>query len=614
MCGIIGFTGMDNALPRLLSGLSALEYRGYDSAGVAFFRGAELMLRKAGGRLDNLRRQLERELTCGQENSGHIRSGIGHTRWATHGEPSDANSHPHGNGRVYAVHNGIIENYVAIGEDLESLGYSFTSDTDTERAVLLIDRLYSQMGDPVAALHAASEMLQGSFALGVMFADRKDKIYAIRRDSPLLVSPCEDGVFMESDVSAVIRYTGSFTRLEEGEVAVLEGDGARFYGKDGNEIEKRYESVEWDVEAAEKGGFMHFMLKEIYEEPSALVKTVRPRIRDGLPEQGLWGMSDGELALIDRIHIVACGTAMHAGLVGKYVIEKLARVPVCVEIASEWRYRDPLIGDRDVVLIISQSGETADTLAALRLAKKRGVRTVAIVNVTGSSIAREADFTLYTWAGPEIAVASTKAYTVQTALLYLMAISLARVKGTLPNNGAQKPCEALLSAGDAIKKTLQLDTVCASVARKYCKHGSIFFIGRGIDYAVAVEAALKMKEISYIHCEAYAAGEMKHGTISLIEEGTPVFAFATQGALLEKTFSNVKEVVSRGASVVLFAAEGTEIPPSIADDVIYLPRMPEELMVFPAATAAQLLAYHTAVQLGADVDKPRNLAKSVTVE
>ncbi len=608
MCGIIGFTGKDMAVPKLIEGLSALEYRGYDSAGIAYFTDGVLKTTKASGRLS----ALEEKISCAS--TENALTGIGHTRWATHGEPSERNSHPHGNGRVYGVHNGIIENYSELTSYLEDKGYFFTSDTDTERGILLIDYLYRKTSDPVKAMHSAAEIMKGSFAIAVMFDDRPDTVYAMRRGSPLLACPSEVGMFVSSDISAVLRYTRRFARIDEGEVAVLTRDSIEFFSRDGKRISKMLEEVSWDVEAAERGGYPHFMIKEINEEPDAVSRTLRPRIKDGRPSFELNNLTPKHIKRIRQIHIVACGTAMHAGLIGKYAIEKLARIPVNVEIASEFRYRDPIINEDDLVVIISQSGETADTLAALRLAKEKGVHTLAVVNVPGSTIAREADSVIYTWAGPEIAVASTKAYSVQIALLYLLAVNFGEATGTLSESMVKELCGELEVISEYIEKSLKLSDKCQSLAEKYKSHKNIFFIGRGHDYALSMEAALKMKEISYIHCEAYAAGELKHGTISLIEDGTPVFAYATDPSLFEKTISNIKEVKARGAVVLLVTGEGMRVPDGVADDVIEVPRVSELFMPLCGVVPAQMLAYYTAVGLDLDVDKPRNLAKSVTVE
>ncbi|MBE6568841.1 MAG: glutamine--fructose-6-phosphate transaminase (isomerizing) [Ruminococcaceae bacterium] len=603
MCGIIGFTGKSPAVPKLLEGLAALEYRGYDSAGAAYFTPDGLRTEKVGGRLSVLASRLsgttDADITCG----------IGHTRWATHGTVSDANAHPHGNGRVYGVHNGIIENYRELTLWLAERGYTFTSDTDTERAVLLIDCLYRETGDPVKAMGEAAQRMTGSFAFALLFADRPGKIYAMRRGSPLFAAVSPEGTFAVSDIAAVLRYTRHFTRIGEGETAVLTAEGITFIAEDGSTVEKEYEWAEWDRTAAEKGGFPHFMLKEIWEEPTAVSATLAPLLSDSS-----FGLTETQIQNIRQIHIAACGTAMHAGLMGKYFMEKLARIPVNVEISSEFRYRDPILHPEDPVILISQSGETADTLAALRLAKERGNFTLAVVNVPGSAIAGEADAVLYTAAGPEIAVASTKAYTVQLAVLIYLAIRFGRIRGTLTQTEADGLLAQLADAHLYIEKALALSEACRHMAEKYRDHKNIFFIGRGRDYALSLEAALKMKEITYIHCEAYAAGEMKHGTISLIEKGTPVFAFATESAVWDKLLSNIQEVRSRGAQVLLFAPASLPVPEDAACDIIRLPDAPEICLPLCAAVPAQLMAYHTAVLLGRDVDKPRNLAKSVTVE
>ncbi len=605
MCGIIGYTGIRKALPMLLEGLAALEYRGYDSAGVAYFADGVIKAVKSGGRLRNLSGKL-----CSLD-TDTVTCGIGHTRWATHGEASDRNSHPHGNERVYAVHNGIVENFGEISDYLTGIGYTFTSDTDTERAVLLIDHIYRKTGDPIIALTEVQKHLKGSYAMAIVFGDYPEAIYAMRRESPLLVSPSDTGYFLESDISAVLRYTDSFVRLEEGEIALLTKDTAKFYDSDGVQINKAYEKATWDIEAAERGGYPHFMLKEIFEEGEAIRKTLRTRIKDSLPNIGI---KSDTFKNVGTIHITACGTAMHAGLIGKIAIEKLARIQVNVEIASEFRYKDPILGENDLVIVISQSGETADSLAALRLAKTRGISTLAIVNVPGSTIAREADSTLYTWAGPEIAVASTKAYSVQIALLYLIATEAALEKGAVRTEDAMKLCDELSGINKRIEMTYRLADTCRNLAERYKDHESIFFIGRGHDYALSMEAALKMKEISYIHCEAYAAGELKHGTISLIDKGTPVIAFATRQSVYDKMLSNIKEVKARGADVLLLVPEGTEVADGTADERVFIPKVSDIFMPLTTVTVAQLLAYYVAVARGCDVDKPRNLAKSVTVE
>ena len=611
MCGIIGYTGGANAVPRLLEGLESLEYRGYDSAGIAVFdTNNTLKVVKSKGRLALLRDKLNH---LADKLEGHC--GIGHTRWATHGEPSDVNAHPHGTPRVYIVHNGIVENYHEIKDFLLGKGYTFVSETDTEIAAKLIDYYFVETGDPTAAMQKALSQLTGSYALGVVFAGHPDTIYAARKDSPLILALSDNGNFIASDIPAVLRYTNRYCRIDEGELAIVTPRAVTVLSRDGKPVEKKIETADWDVEAAEKGGYEHFMMKEIHEEPDALIKTVRPRVKNGMPDFGIPELTDERLASFENIHVVACGTAMHAGLIGKYAVEKLARVPVNVEIASEFRYKDPILGKNDLVIIVSQSGETADTLAALRLAKERGVYTLAIVNVAGSSIAREADSVIYTWAGPEIAVASTKAYTVQLAVMYLFALRLAYACGKLDEQKTKAYTAELLDmAPKMIQKALDSEKACAAIAKKYKDNNDIFFIGRGADYALSMESALKLKEISYIHCEAYAAGELKHGTISLITDGTPVFALANYAGLYEKMLSNIKEVRARGARVILMCDENAVIPENIADDILRVPTLDELFMPIPTATLSQLIAYYTARMLGCDVDKPRNLAKSVTVE
>lgn len=610
MCGIIGYTGSENAVPRLLEGLSALEYRGYDSAGIAVFEGNNSILCvKSKGRLALLREKISsdyKDLTS--------MCGIGHTRWATHGEPSDRNSHPHGTKRVMIVHNGIIENYAELKVKLTNLGYSFESETDTETAAKLVDLMYEQTKDPVLAMQKAAKELSGSYAIGAVFADFPGVIYAMRKDNPLIIALSENGNFIASDIPAFLRYTRNYLRIDEGEVAVITKENVTVYNGE-DVVEKSTETAEWDMEAAEKGGFDHFMLKEIHEEPDAIVKTLRPRIKDGMPDFGVAELDDKKLASFDRIHIVACGTAMHAGLIGKYAAEALARVPVNVEIASEFRYKNPILGKNDLMVIISQSGETADTLAALRLAKENGVYTLAIVNVTGSSIAREADSVIYTWAGPEIAVASTKAYSVQLSVMYMFALRLAYAKGALCEADVKKYVDELYNdIPKAVEKILSSKDAFVEIGKKYKDNEHIFFIGRGADYALSMEASLKLKEISYIHCEAYAAGELKHGTISLVTDGTPVFALANYDDLFEKMISNIKEVHARGARVILVCREGTQVPEGVADDILRVPDVSPLFMPVLAATATQLIAYYTALALECDIDKPRNLAKSVTVE
>ncbi len=608
MCGIIGYTGSENALPRLLAGLSALEYRGYDSAGVAFFKDASLDCIKSKGRIDILKEKVGSSLFSN--------CGIGHTRWATHGEPSDVNSHPHGTDRLYIVHNGIIENYAELKVELEAEGYSFVSETDTEVAAKVIDRAYGKTLDPVAALRSAAKEFRGSYAIAAVFENCPDKIFGIRRDNPMLAAVSPDGAFITSDISAVLSYTKTFVRPLEGEVAVASPDGIVLYGENGEIVTREFETALWSREEAEKGGFPYYMIKEIHEEPEALIKTLRPRIKGGMPHFDSELLTPERISRYSQIHIVACGTAYHAGLIAKFAIEGLARIRVNVELASEFRYNAPILSPDDLVVVISQSGETADTLAALRLAKENGVPVLGVVNVAGSAIARESDSVIYTLCGPEIAVASTKAYSVQCALLYLIAIHIAHSLGRLDNASASALTNELLNdIPKAVASVIsEKSELLSEIAQNFKNSKSIFFIGRGIDNALTNEAALKCKEISYIHCEAYAAGELKHGTISLVTDGTPVCAVMTQGSVAEKMISNIREVKARGANLLLVTREGIPFPSDIADTVITLPAISELFMPITCGTVAQLMAYYLSLHLGIDVDKPRNLAKSVTVE
>ncbi len=610
MCGIIGYTGDKKCVPILLEGLRTLEYRGYDSAGVTVADDGGFVTVKSKGRLDDL----ENKINSSAELIGGC--GIGHTRWATHGEPSDTNSHPHSTDNLSLVHNGIIENYAEIEEMLIGAGYSFVSETDTERAAKLIDMFFKKSQNPIDAIHRATKVIRGSYAFGIIFKGHKDTVYSIRKDSPLIVAHSKDGGFIASDIPALLGYTSNYYRLDEGVIAIVKKEGVSFCDTHGKIVEQKLETVDWNVEQAQKGGFPHFMIKEIHEEPEAIRKTVEPRISNGLPFFGIDALDGEMLASFDAIHIVACGTAMHAGLIGKAMIEKLARTPVNVEIASEFRYRDPILGKNDLVILLSQSGETADTLAALRLAKSMSVYTLAIVNVIGSSVAREADSVLYTWAGPEIAVASTKAYSVQCAILYLLAIRIALLKEKITANKAKEICSAMLKEiPSAIEQALKMNDCIYNVASKLVASEHLFYIGRDIDCALCTEASLKLKEISYIHSEAYAAGELKHGTISLITDGIPVIALATVSKVCEKTVSGIREVRARGAYTVCICtkelSEKYDIP---CDELLLLPEISELLAVFPSATVLQLLAYHVSALKGLDVDKPRNLAKSVTVE
>ena len=606
MCGIVGYVGKRSAQDVLLDGLEKLEYRGYDSAGVALALDGGIRVVKSKGRLTQLRQKLAAQALA------QSFCGIGHTRWATHGEPSDVNSHPHSTPRVSIVHNGIIENYGILKERLIAKGYTFESETDTEVLVKLIDSCYT--GDPLRALQEALAKVRGSYALAVLFRDRPDTIFAVKRESPLIVGWGEGENFVASDIPALLKYTRRYSVLEEGDMAVCTAEGIRFYNEFAEPVQRPVLTADWDMEAAEKGGYPHFMLKEINEQPPAITATVSPRVEDGMPDLRIPQLTDEVLRGIGTVHLVGCGTAMHAGMVGKAAIETLARVPAEVDIASEFRYRDPILNPNDLVIIISQSGETSDTLAALKLAKSRGVPVLAIVNVVGSSIARAADYVLYTYAGPEIAVASTKAYMVQLCVLYLFALRLAYARGRLSAAETRRYTAQLLRAPEIIKARLADCDQIKYLASRYMNTQSCFFIGRGFDYSLSLEGSLKLKEISYVHSDAYAAGELKHGTISLITDGVPVIALATQKQVYEKTISNAKETRSRGARVLLFTTKDAVVPEGVADAVIRLDEYEDILMPLQLIVPLQLFAYYMAVLRGCDVDKPRNLAKSVTVE
>ncbi len=609
MCGIVGYVGARCAQNVLLDGLTKLEYRGYDSAGLALAVNGGIRVIKSKGRLTALRAKLQ-EATAAGLSAAHC--GIGHTRWATHGEPSDVNSHPHSTPYVSIVHNGIIENYGALKAMLETKGYTFVSETDTEVLVKLIDSCYH--GEPLRALAEALARVRGSYALAVLFRDWPDTLFAVRRESPLIVGYGEGENFLASDIPAILKYTRSYSVLEEGDMVVCKAGRVAFYDEFGRPVRRERLTADWDVEAAEKGGYPHFMLKEINEQPAAITATVSPRVENGLPDLRIPELSDEKLAAIKRVHLVACGTAMHAGMVGKAAIEKLARLPAETDIASEFRYRDPILDPEDLVVIISQSGETSDTLAALKLAKSRGVPVLAIVNVVGSSIARAADYVLYTYAGPEIAVASTKAYMVQMCVLYLFALRLAYARGTLTEAETRRYTAALQRAPEVVKPRLDDCEYIKYLASLFVNTQSCFFIGRGFDYALSLEGSLKLKEISYVHSDAYAAGELKHGTISLVTDGVPVIALATQHAVYEKTLSNAKETKTRGAKVLLFTTRDAVVPDGIADYVVRLDEYEDIFMPLQLIVPLQLFAYYMAVLRGCDVDKPRNLAKSVTVE
>lgn len=609
MCGIVGYVGPRDCSGVLVDALSKLEYRGYDSAGIAVFADGKIETVKTKGKLDDLRNKLKE---VGKP-SGNI--GIGHTRWATHGEPSDVNSHPHSGARVTIVHNGIIENYIELKEFLTAKGRTFISETDTEVVAQLLDYRYN--GDPVKTIDECMADLKGSFALGIMFKDFPDRIFAVRRESPLIVGVAKGECFIASDVPAILKYTRDYYLLEHNEIATLTADGVSFVNEYLQPIEKELKTADWDEEAAEKGGYPHFMIKEINEQPTAIRTTIMPRIKEGLPYLEKNGITQEKLRGFKNITIVACGTAMHAGMVGKYVIEDLARVPVTVDIASEFRYRNPIVSEGDLVIIISQSGETADSLAAMRLAKQKGATTLAIVNAKGSSIAREADMLIYTLAGPEISVASTKAYITQLSVMYLFAFKLALAKGTVGKAEIERLVSALTKMPEAVQYVIDnCEEQCKYIATKLITAESLLYIGRGLDYALSMEGSLKLKEVSYIHSESYAAGELKHGTISLIDDGMPVIAVATQTDVIPKTISNIVEVKSRGAKVILVCTDACarELKEGIADYVVQIPHSDEMLMPITAVVPLQLLAYYTSVNRGIDPDKPKNLAKSVTVE
>lgn len=611
MCGIVGYIGKRPAAPILLDGLSKLEYRGYDSAGMAIYDGTQINIEKCTGRLKVLS-----ELTHdGSTMPGTV--GIGHTRWATHGEPNDRNAHPQFNETrsIAVVHNGIIENYMKLKNKLINRGYQFISETDTEVVAHLLDYYYKKTnGDVIDTITKVMHRVEGSYALGIIFAEHPDEVYALRKDSPLIVGKSEEGNLIASDVPAVLKYTRDVYYIENEEIACLTADAIAFFNSDGESIEKTSKTIEWDINAAEKGGYEHFMLKEMYEQPKTVRDTLTPRIKDGKIVIEELGMSEEEIRAINRIHIVACGSAYHTGVTTKYIMEGLTRIPVEVDLASEFRYRNPILNKGDLVVIISQSGETADSLAALREAKAQGITTLGIVNVVGSSIAREADRVMYTWAGPEIAVATTKAYTAQLIAHYLLAIHFAQVKGMVTEEEVAEMLIDLKAIPAQIEMLLANKGNIQKIANRYVGAKDVFFIGRGIDYAIGMEGSLKLKEISYVHSEAYAAGELKHGTISLIEEGTLVTAIVTQKDLYKKTMSNIVEVRSRGAVVLAVTNEdNTEIEKN-ADYVIYIPQTNKYFTNSLAIIPLQLFAYYVSVGKGCDVDKPRNLAKSVTVE
>ncbi|MBR4955052.1 MAG: glutamine--fructose-6-phosphate transaminase (isomerizing) [Clostridia bacterium] len=607
MCGIVGYAGGKRAVPVLLNGLYKLEYRGYDSAGVALLEDGDITVIKTKGRINTLDQKL-------QETPSSSRCGIGHTRWATHGEPSDINAHPHvsDNGKVALVHNGILENYIEIRDMLKNSGYTVKSQTDSEVAAHLFQMYYK--GDPIATTLELGRRLRGAFAFAIITADRPDEMFCTRRDNPLIIGLGEGENMIASDIPAILQMTRRFIVLSDGEAARVTADSVTVYNALGEVIEKEVNTVTWDTSSAEKGGYEHFMIKEIFEQPKAVRDTVLPRIKNGLPALEECGLTDELFKDIDRIHVVACGSALHAGLVGKVLIEKLARIPVNATIASEFRYSDPIVSPRDLCIVVTQSGETADTLAAMREAKRKGAKAVAVVNVVASNAAREADGVLYTWAGPEIAVATTKAYSAQLSALYLIAVKAALANNRITEAQAKEYCTAIAALPEQIEEVLKLREQLQHLASAYHNRNNMFFLGRGIDCAAAQEASLKLKEISYIHSEAYAGGELKHGTISLIEEGTVVIALACDPALFEKSISNVKSVKARGADVILVTNGDFEPDGEICDHVVKIPACPAELSASLSIVPMQLFSYYVGAAKGCDIDKPRNLAKSVTVE
>ncbi len=607
MCGIIGYVGVKDAKKVLINGLQTLEYRGYDSAGIAYFSDDAIHTVKTVGKVSCLRDKVK-QMTEGEKST----CGIGHTRWATHGGVSDTNSHPHTAGKVTLIHNGIIENYKELQDELEEKGYTPVSQTDTEIAAMVINDCYN--GDPEASIRRAIRKLEGAYGFCIMFSDIPETIYAVRNGSPLVAAHTDRGSIIASDMVALVSHTKQYFVLKEGHIAKMTGDEILVTDENGEVYGPYIHHINWDVAAAKKGGYDYFMMKEIREQPDALRNTVRPRMVNGLPDFTADNVGDEVFKNINRIVITACGTAMHAGLMGKNMIERLCRIPVTVEIASEFRYQDPIINEHTLLITISQSGETADTLAALRLARERKAKTLSVVNVKGSSIARESDYVLYTHAGPEIAVASTKAYTVQISVMYLIAFRLALTTGKLTEQEAKDYMTELMDTIDKVDEVLGYDNQVEHISKRLTRSDDIFFLGRGLDYALSCEASLKLKEISYIHSEAYAAGELKHGTISLITDNVPVIAFATQPDVYAKIISNVQEVRSRGAMVILVTTQEADVDPALCDHQIILPETSPLFSPFVSAVIMQYLAYYVAVEKGLNVDQPRNLAKSVTVE
>ena len=608
MCGIVGYVGSRQAQNVIIEGLEKLEYRGYDSSGIAVIHDRSINTAKFKGRLSVLDNYTKENPITGNV-------GIGHTRWATHGAPSDINSHPHLNNKetIAVVHNGIIENYLTLKEELQSKGYQFVSETDTEVIAHLVDYYYE--GDLLEAVFKTIKKLKGAYALGVIAKDSPEEMIAVRKESPLIVGLSEDGNYIASDVPAILNYTRDVYFLDNGEVVRLTPSGVEVFDFDSKLVDKEVHTVEWSVDAATKGGYDHFMLKEVYEQPQAIRETLTRRIdEDGYIKLDDIKLSAEDLNNINKIYIVACGTAYHAGKIGKLAIEKLAKIPVETDIASEFRYSDPFVDDRTLLILVSQSGETADTLAALREAKRKGARILSITNVVGSSIARESDDVFYTWAGPEVAVASTKAYTTQLIAFYMVALNMAIKKGTITKEKYFEVLDELKTLSGKVESLLEDIEAEKSIAQRIKEKSSLFYLGRGADYQTALEGSLKLKEISYIFTEAFAAGELKHGTIALIEEGTPVVAIATQKDLVEKMISNIKEVKARGAYVYAITTEGETEIKKVADEVIYVPETLDLLKPVLSVIPTQLIAYYTSLAKGKDVDTPRNLAKSVTVE
>lgn len=606
MCGIIGFTGKLEAADILVGGLTQLEYRGYDSAGIAVNEGSSTKIIKTAGKVSNLREKVE----SSEDRSGTC--GIGHTRWATHGGVTTANAHPHVAGNITLIHNGIIENYKELAIALKAQGRTPVSETDTEIAALYLDSVYE--GDPFAAMKKANEALDGAYGFCIMFKDHPGEIYCMRNSSPLVATSTEDGAFIASDMVALLQYSKDYFVVPEEHIVVMKKDGITLYDMEQNIVSPKMLHVDWDTTAAQKGGYDYFMQKEIYDQPEALTNTVMPRLHNGLADFSADGISDDLFKDISRVIVTACGTAMHAGLVGRHLIESMVRIPVTVELSSEFRYIDPILDEHTLVVIVSQSGETADSLAALRLANERGAKTLSIVNVKGSSIARESDQVLYTHAGPEIAVASTKAFSVQCSGFYLIALKLAELSGKFTEAELSEYCKKFEEAIATVPEVLKMDSYIKDIAEKIKDTFSAFFLGRSLDYAIASEGSLKLKEISYVNSEAYNAGELKHGTISLVTEGVPIIAIATQDHVLPKIMANVEEVKARGAHVIMVTDKDMSDYEGVYDDLIQVPSVDDRFGTFGVTVALQLLAYHVTVFRGNDVDQPRNLAKSVTVE